>query len=75
MIWYAVVTSGSPNFRLKSHYGARDMAVRAANRAQGTGSCTTARVYECRNRRLAVMADIDECRKGERTVYSVGGMP
>ena len=68
--YYAVVCFGSPAVRVPSVCRTLEAAKRAAAKARGTGTCTTARVIECDTLALARTADIGRTRAGERTVHS-----
>jgi len=67
---YAVVTFGSPSVTLKPYYRSLRTARRDALCAKDSGSCSTARVYECETRKLAKTADASEVRRGERIVFN-----
>lgn len=65
-MWYAICTFGtSPK---QTVFRNLDRAKIAARGAVGRGSCTTARVYQCESRALAMTADISRVRPGERIV-------
>lgn len=69
-MYYAITTFGCPSVSTSKITRDIDQAIRTANRAKGSGSCTAARVYECDSRKLAASVDISEIRQGERIVYS-----
>lgn len=68
--WYRVVTFGSPRAANYPAYRRSEALARGdASAAMGTGTCTSARVYECDTRALALSADISVVRGRERIVY------
>jgi hypothetical protein len=67
--FYSVVTFGSPTTHIGSFYRTAEAACRVADRAKGTGSCTTARVVGCSTRRAARDADISLTWCARQTVY------
>jgi hypothetical protein len=67
---YKVVTFGHPMGKRPRYRLSEALAIRDAEAAKGTGTCTAARVYECDTRSLALSADIAVVRRGERIVYS-----
>lgn len=68
--FYTVVCFGSPTRGKGQRVTSEENARAQANAAKGSGSCTSALVYECDTRKLAMTADISERRDGERVVYS-----
>ena len=70
---YTVVTFGSPRLTEDHAFGWTrdfDKAVQKASAAKGSGTCTSARVYECSNVSMARTADISTVRDGERIAFS-----
>jgi hypothetical protein len=66
---YTIVTHGQPAKRLPDFTPNLERAIEAASAALRTGTCTTARVYECSTVQLARTADISVVRVGERVVW------
>ena len=65
---YAIVYFGRPN-KLTRGSNSIEKAISIAKAANGSGTCTAARVYECETLALARTADISIVRKGERMVF------
>lgn len=66
---YAIVTFGRPAARTLRWTSNINRAIRAAEAAKGTGTCTAARVIECATPALAKTADIGDTRPGEAVVH------
>ena len=71
MKYYTTVTFGSPSSHLSrpKDYSSEPAAIKYANEAKGSGSCTDARVLECDTLELASTADISEIRPGEKCIF------
>ena len=70
MKFYTTVTFGTPSIRRPKGYTSEASAIKFANEAKGTGSCTNARVYECDTLEQARTADISEIRPGEKVIFT-----
>lgn len=68
--FYKVVTFGTSSTWYPAYRRSLRLAMRDANAAKGSGTCTNARVYECDTLTLARTADISEVRDGENVVYN-----